>query len=137
MPAPPSPGNSGRGSRPASSTAGRCSRPNGGHRREGLNRSPFTVLHGLEDLVRRRFPGRTVKGERFNPATLIRYADDFVVLHAEEGVVREAQEVIAEWLRHMGLELKASKTRIGHTLHEVVGRAGFDFLGFTVRQFPA
>ena len=37
----------------------------------------------------------------------------------------------------MGLELKASKTRVGHTLREVGGRAGFDFLGFTVRQFPA
>ena len=95
------------------------------------------ALHGLEDLIRQRFPGRTVKGARFNPATLIRYADDFVVLHAEEGVVREAQEVIAEWLRAMGLELKASKTRIGHTLHEVGDRAGFDFLGFTIRQFPA
>jgi RNA-directed DNA polymerase len=78
-----------------------------------------------------------VKGKRVSPATLIRYADDFVVLHVEEGVVREAQEVIARWLRDMGLELKASKTRIGHSLCEVSGRAGFDFLGFTVRQFPA
>jgi RNA-directed DNA polymerase len=95
------------------------------------------ALHGLEDLVRRRFPGRTVDGRRLGAATLIRYADDFVVLHAQEGVVGEAQEVIAEWLREMGLELKASKTRIGHPLHEVGGRAGFDFLGFTVRQFPA
>src|SRR5205085_12309276 len=83
------------------------------------------------------FPARTVKGEWFNAATLIRYADDFVVIHAQEGVVREAQEVIAGWLRGMGLELKPSKTRIGHTLDEVGGRAGFDFLGFTVRQFPA
>ncbi|HJZ57132.1 MAG TPA: group II intron reverse transcriptase/maturase [Gemmataceae bacterium] len=95
------------------------------------------ALHGLEDLVRRRFPARTVNGERHNTATLIRYADDFVVIHAQEGVVREAQEVIAGWLRGMGLELKPSKTRIGHTLDEVGGRAGFDFLGFTVRQFPA
>src|SRR5262249_59970726 len=56
------------------------------------------ALHGLEDLVRRRFPARTVNGERHNTATLIRYADDFVVIHAQEGVVREAQEVIAGWL---------------------------------------
>src|SRR5262249_12716897 len=54
-----------------------------------------------------------------------------------EDVVREAQAVIAERLRTMGLELKPSKTRIGHTLREVGGRVGFDFLGFTVRQFPA
>jgi RNA-directed DNA polymerase len=95
------------------------------------------ALHGLEELVRERFPRRLVKGELLMAATLIRYADDFVVLHAKEDVVREAQEVIAEWLKGMGLELKPSKTRIGHTLREVGGRVGFDFLGFTVRQFPA
>ena len=41
----------------------------------------------------------------------------------------------------MGLELKTSKTKITHTLHEHEGNragepVGFDFLGFTVRQFP-
>ena len=37
----------------------------------------------------------------------------------------------------MGLELKPSKTRIVHTLHEHAGhRPGFDFLGVTVRHFP-
>jgi RNA-directed DNA polymerase len=35
------------------------------------------------------------------------------------------------------LELKPSKTRIVHTLHDHAGHSpGFDFLGFTVRQFP-
>ena len=78
-----------------------------------------------------------MKGERLYAAILIRYADDFVVLHEKEDVVREAQAVITEWLSTMGLELKPSKTRIGHTLRDVGGRVGFDFLGFTVRQFPA
>ena len=39
----------------------------------------------------------------------------------------------------MGLELKASKTRIAHTLHLELseeGLAGFDFLGDRSRQFP-
>src|SRR5437870_4239399 len=36
----------------------------------------------------------------------------------------------------MGLELKPSKTRISHSLHEVGGQVGFDFLGFHVRQYP-
>jgi RNA-directed DNA polymerase len=36
----------------------------------------------------------------------------------------------------MGLELKPSKTRIAHTLKQHNGVAGFDFLGFNVRQFP-
>jgi RNA-directed DNA polymerase len=98
------------------------------------------ALHGLEELVRQRFPRRrrVVGGVIVdNPAAaLVRYADDFVVLHADEAVVRESQAAIAEWLKPMGLELKPSKTRVGHTLHEVDGQAGFDFLGFTVRQFP-
>lgn len=95
------------------------------------------ALHGLEELVRRRYPHRRVNGTAFPPPTLIRYADDFVVLHDEETVVRGCQVVIAEWLREMGLELKPSKTRIGHTLHSVDGGPiGFDFLGVTVRHFP-
>lgn len=94
------------------------------------------ALHGLEELIQQRFPRRKVKGERLNAPTLIRYAGDFVVLHEKEEVVRQCREVIAEWLRTMGLELKPSKTRIGHTFKEVEGRAGFDFLGFTTRQFP-
>jgi RNA-directed DNA polymerase len=36
----------------------------------------------------------------------------------------------------MGLELKASKTSITHTLQPYEGKVGFDFLGFTIRQFP-
>jgi RNA-directed DNA polymerase len=95
------------------------------------------ALHGLEELVQRRFGRRMHNRVRLNAAALVRYADDLVVLHEMEEVVRESQGAIAEWLRGMGLELKPSKTRIGHTLLEVGGQAGFDFLGFTVRQFPA
>jgi RNA-directed DNA polymerase len=36
----------------------------------------------------------------------------------------------------MGLELKPSKTRIVHSLQEYEGKAGFDFLGCRIRQFP-
>src|SRR5258708_14901793 len=35
----------------------------------------------------------------------------------------------------MGLELKPSKTRITHTLQEYQEQVGYDFLGWTVRQF--
>jgi RNA-directed DNA polymerase len=103
------------------------------------------ALHGLEQLVEQRFPTRSEcargRGKSntvivFRTPLVVRYADDFVVLHTDEDVVRQCQQVIAEWLKGMGLELKPSKTRIGHTLHRVDGRAGFDFLGFAVRQFP-
>jgi len=51
-------------------------------------------------------------------------------------VIEECQRLASQWLVGMGLELKPSKTRITHTLHEYHGNVGFDFLGFTVRQFP-
>jgi len=35
----------------------------------------------------------------------------------------------------MGLELKPSKTKVTHTLTPIDGNVGFDFLGFTIRQF--
>jgi len=95
------------------------------------------ALHGLETELHRRFPRLASRGAWRPAPNVIRYADDFVVLHPDRAVVEECRQVVSEWLREMGLELKPSKTRIGHTLKEVDGRAGFDFLGFTIRQFPA
>lgn len=66
----------------------------------------------------------------------VRYADDFVVFHPTEAGVKKAKEVLETWLKDIGLELKPSKTRITHTLKEYQGVVGFDFLGWTVRQFP-
>jgi len=91
------------------------------------------ALHGLEERVATAFP-KTRKVARWTPA-VIRYADDFVVLHPDHDVIRRCKEVIEEWLRGMGLELKPSKTSISHTLEEHEEKVGFDFLGFTVRQF--
>lgn len=69
---------------------------------------------------------------------LIRYADDFVILHNDITVVQRCQQTIAEWLEGMGLELKPSKTRLTHTLDKYEdNEPGFNFLGFNVRQFPA
>ena len=67
---------------------------------------------------------------------LIRYADDFVILHKDIKVVLQAKTIIQEWLSQVGLELKPEKTRIAHTLKEHEGnKPGFNFLGFTVRQW--
>ncbi len=70
--------------------------------------------------------------------TFIRYADDFVLIHHDLKVVQRCRELISEWLIDMGLELKQSKTRIAHTLipeESEDGKAGFDFLGYHIRQF--
>ncbi len=100
------------------------------------------ALHGLEDVVKQAGgPGtHTVNGKKFTHRTYcIRYADDFVVLHNTWEGIQRCKEAIQEWLKGMGLELKDAKTRFAHTLEakeECNGNVGFNFLGFTIRQFP-
>ncbi|MDV2996907.1 MAG: hypothetical protein N4J56_006612 [Chroococcidiopsis sp. SAG 2025] len=72
----------------------------------------------------------------YTAISLIRFADDFVILHKDLAVIQRCQQIISEWLSELGLELKPSKTRISHTLNMYEARVGLDFLGFTVRQFP-
>src|SRR5437016_2141672 len=88
------------------------------------------ALHGLEEVVVTAFPKtKSVGGNKqiWQP-TVIRYADDLVVLHQDADVVRRCRDIIAGWLQGMGLELKPSKTFLTHTLEEHEGRVGFDFL---------
>ena len=47
--------------------------------------------------------------------TLIRYADDFVIIHSELSTVQKCLESISEWLEEIGLKLKPSKTKLTHT----------------------
>ncbi|MCY7286271.1 MAG: group II intron reverse transcriptase/maturase [Cyanobacteria bacterium CAN_BIN43] len=99
------------------------------------------ALHGMEQRINQAFPKKEIwlKNKvigRRNPAHFIRYADDFVILHEDLEVVQKCQEIIAEWLQQMGLELKPSKTKLTHTLNEYEGNVGFNFLGFMVRQYP-
>src|SRR2546421_1640897 len=88
------------------------------------------ALHGMETQVAQAFTYREGK------PNFVRYADDFCVFHPTEQGVKKAKAVLETWLKDIGLELKPSKTRIMHTLREYQGSVGFDFLGWTVRQFP-
>ena len=99
------------------------------------------ALHGLEDHICSRFPKRIwvrSNGKKqyihWRPQ-VIRYADDLIVLHRDRSVIEECQRLTAEWLAEMGLELSEKKTRIAHTLDRADGVAGFNFLGFNIRQF--
>nr|WP_232229450.1 group II intron reverse transcriptase/maturase [Crinalium epipsammum] len=96
------------------------------------------ALHGMEERIKQvaeTLPGR--KAHNHQALSLIRYADDFVILHEDITVVKRCSEIISEWLKGMGLELKPSKTRLAHTLLEHEGKdAGFNFLGFNVKQYP-
>ena len=94
------------------------------------------ALHGMEERIKQY--AETLKGsKRTNrkSLSLIRYADDFVILHEEVTVVQRCQSIISEWLMGMGLELKPSKTRLTHTLNKYgVEEPGFNFLGFNIKQ---
>jgi RNA-directed DNA polymerase len=97
------------------------------------------ALHGLETRIKDNYPDFIkVDGVRYTRGTwkpeVIRYADDFLILHRDPTVIQECKQIAEEWLRDMGLELKPSKTRIAHTLEKVEGTTGFDFLGFNIRQ---
>jgi len=97
------------------------------------------ALHGMEERIKQvaeTLPGKK-KNNRYS-LSLIRYADDFVILHENLTVVQRCKDVISEWLNGIGLELKPSKTRLAHTLNNHEGQdAGFNFLGFNIRQYPA
>ncbi len=95
------------------------------------------ALHGMEERIKQ--VAETLKGSKRDnrqALSLIRYADDFVIIHEDLNVVKKCQEIIANWLSDMGLELKPSKTKLTHTLNEVDGNVGFEFLGFHVQQYP-
>lgn len=49
------------------------------------------------------------------------------------GVIEQRTDKLTE----MGLELSPSKTRMAHPLQPEGGEAGFNVLGFQVRQYPA
>ncbi|MCI0349468.1 MAG: group II intron reverse transcriptase/maturase [Acidobacteriales bacterium] len=92
------------------------------------------ALHGLEVMIIEHFPRHRVG---FYHPLVMRFADDLVILHAEREVIELCWKLVSEWLAEMGLELNPRKTRIAHTLEAVEGVAGFDFLGFQLRQYPA
>ena len=96
------------------------------------------ALHGLETHLRAAFPRDRYHAGRVDwgwQPVVVRYADDFVVLHEDRQVIEQARDLAAQWLAGVGLELKPEKTRISHTLTPHAGHVGFDFLGFTVRQY--
>jgi RNA-directed DNA polymerase len=87
------------------------------------------ALHGMETAIKQAFKST-------EQPQVIRYADDFVVLHPTLEGIQRARKVIETWLSDIGLELKPSKTKVSHTLIPYQSNVGFTFLGFAIRQFP-
>jgi group II intron reverse transcriptase/maturase len=63
--------------------------------------------------------------------TLVRYADDFVVMCRTRAAVEEAQQRVSAVLTRLGLELHPEKTRL---VDLSWGHGGFDFLGCHLRK---
>jgi len=88
------------------------------------------ALHGME--------GEAIGGKRDTnkeQPILVRYADDYVILHSDRNILEQAAKRVADRLQGMGLAINPKKTRVTHTLTPYEGNVGFDFLSFTVRQF--
>jgi RNA-directed DNA polymerase len=110
------------------------------------------ALHGLEVHLKKWMENKDVKwrnGESVRPHRragtlhIIRYADDFVILHPDKKIIVECKDEVKKFLEEIGLELSKKKTRFTHTLElkpediepEFDGKIGFDFLGFTIKQY--
>lgn len=114
------------------------------------------ALHGLEEHLKGCFSDiptyYSLSGKKIAsinaPKSLhvIRYADDFVVLHNNRKVILRCLEETKKFLSTVGLELSVAKTRLTHTLElreddtkelGFDGKVGFNFLGFTIKQFKS
>lgn len=105
------------------------------------------ALHGLEVdtqqalfqelMAYQKGKGRQVGNKQaLKSMSIIRYADDFIVIHESQEILGKAKTLIEVWLKQMGLEIKSAKTHIAHSFNRMGEKEpGFDFLGFSVRQF--
>jgi RNA-directed DNA polymerase len=89
------------------------------------------ALHGMEEIAKEGF----AKSGSVEKPIVVRYADDFVILHSDKAELQRVAERVTTWLAEMGLQLSSKKTRTTHTLDRCEGNVGFDFLGYTARQF--
>jgi len=111
------------------------------------------ALHGMESYlkdhvqtIKTYWPAGNIKSiqKRRDALGVIRYADDFVIMHESKEIVLKCKELVTNFLKEVGLELSAAKTRMTHTLElkkdDVAeegfdGKKGFNFLGFYIAQY--
>nr|ALO63257.1 putative reverse transcriptase, intron maturase and HNH endonuclease [Chlamydomonas applanata] len=94
------------------------------------------ALHGMENHLKNfvtRLPTPRKGANRGSIAkqkalTLVRYADDFVLIHENLAILEACKEEAKRWLTDIGLELNEEKSAIRD------GRLGFKFLGFQIIQ---
>jgi RNA-directed DNA polymerase len=86
------------------------------------------ALHGMEQALGVTHDKR---GQIRSRRAVVRYADDWVVFCESRADAEQALTLLSSWLAERGLTLSEEKTRLVHLTD------GFDFLGFTIRHYPA
>lgn len=97
------------------------------------------ALHGLEDALK-DFVGHTLRIKprptanngviaRQKALSIVRYADDFVIIHENKEIFDECVKFAREWINtNTGLSFNEEKSKI------TLGPQGFKFLGFQIIQ---
>lgn len=95
------------------------------------------ALHGLENHLNdfvAKLPIKPHEGANRSVSakkkllSVIRYADDFVLIHRNKVILELCIEETKKWLSTIGLEINAEKSALRD------GRTGFNFLGFQIIQ---
>jgi RNA-directed DNA polymerase len=122
-------------------TEGELTRPESGSPQGGVI-SPLLANIYLHEVLDVWF-AKTVKPRLKGRATLIRYADDFVVVFSRQDDARRVLDVLPKRFGKYGLALHPEKTRLvrfrrppkdgvrGNGIGELDGPESFDLLGFT------
>lgn len=87
------------------------------------------ALHGMEQILGIKTISTTGHNYGTNTYTLIRYADDFLVLAATKEQCIKAKELLEPWLKNRGLEFAPEKVHITHL------REGIKFLGCSIKLY--
>jgi RNA-directed DNA polymerase len=80
-------------------------------------------------LKRNKETNREYKARSNLHLEVVRYADDFVVIHEEKEVISESKRYIEQWLEVRGLSFSEEKTKIVHSTE------GFNFLGCHIKHY--
>jgi RNA-directed DNA polymerase len=89
------------------------------------------ALHGMEEVLGIKYRADRTGLQSYSHLAVVRYADDFVVACTSKEEAEGVIDRLTPWLAQRGLTFSEEKTRIT-TIQD-----GFDFLGYTIRQFKA
>ena len=93
------------------------------------------ALHGLEEYLKEYVSNLSLKSfstiysgrrAKANSLTIVRYADDFVIIHAQREILDLCINESSKWLSKVGLEISEEKSSVKDC------RSSFNFLGFTI-----